>query len=160
MSDHYLDNLLPDFGEYSLDSLLDGYRDRAAAKTPEGQPDPDQPAKAAEAIAQRSRQIVMEALGETISQRRPAPRLDFDTSGLADLLGDDEPEAAEAEEPQAAPESEEPKKSRVHIAGDGTITVDLDLDRQDEAPEEEDEPLEEPDQAPREARRRELHPGR
>ena len=149
MSDHYLDNLLPDFGEYSLESLLDSYRKRPAeAQAPDSQADPAQPVKAAEAIAQRSRQIVMEALGETLSQHKQVPALDFDAMGLGDLLGE------EPEEDAPAPEAG-PKKSRVHIAGDGTITVDLDLDRQDEAPEEEDEPLEEPDQAPREARRRE-----
>ena len=71
MSDRYFDNLLPDFGEYSLESVLDTYRKReTASQTAPGEP--AEPAKAAEAIAQRSRQIVMEAavlLYEIVRQR-------------------------------------------------------------------------------------------
>ena len=143
MSDHYLDNLLPDFGEYSLDSILESYRNRAAApKSADGQEAPVQPAKAAEAIAQRSRQIVMEALGETISQRSGSSALDFDAKGLGDLLKDGEPapeegESAPAEEPQP------PQKPRVHISPEGVITVDVDMPGEDEPAPEEEEPGEE-----------------
>lgn len=68
MSNRYLDNLLPDFGEYSVESFLESYRQRAAAQsssTPPAEAKARQ-AQTAEAIAQRSRQIVMEALGETM----------------------------------------------------------------------------------------------
>ena len=117
MSDHYLDNLLPDFGEYSLDSLLESYQKRPAQT---GETLPEQPARAAEAIAQRSRQIVMEALGETISQRKAARKPDFDSAGLNDLLED-------GIDPAGVDEPAEPKKPRVHISPEGVITVDVDL---------------------------------
>ena len=117
MSERYLDNLLPDFGEYSLDSFLDSYRQRAAKAAETGEPvRPAPPAQTAEAIAQRSRQIVMEALGETLSHHQ-----------------------AESPEPSAGPgespvpeEPAPPPKSRVHISPDGIITVDLDLPSQEE----------------------------
>ena len=111
MSDHYLDNLLPDFGEYSLESVLESYRKRGAASgdKPSGEkPSPDQPVRTAEAIAQRSRQIVMEALGETLSQRREAEKAASQAKehdifdDLADLLGDDEDEDAPAQAPAPA----------------------------------------------------------
>ena len=124
MSDHYLDNLLPDFGEYSLDSILDSYRNRAAARPADGDPSPAQPAKVAEAIAQRSRQIVMEALGETISQRGGSSVLDFDARGLGELLEDDDesaPAPAEEAKTAPAPEPEQPKKPRVHISPAGEM---------------------------------------
>ena len=134
MSDRYLENLLPDFGEYSLESFLDSYRQRAAQAAEDSQPvQPVPPAKAAEAIAQRSRQIVMEALGETmIRQTPPAPAAEEepDGSGL-DGAGDADAtrpapdlKKAAAEKKTTAPEK---PKSRVHISPDGIITLDLDL---------------------------------
>ena len=86
MSDRYFDNLLPDFGEYSLDSVLETYRKRSSAAPGEPAAEPIQPAQAAEAIAQRSRQIVMEALGETLKQHRTVPELDFGLEDLDDLI--------------------------------------------------------------------------
>ena len=156
MSDHYLDNLLPDFGEYSLDSLLESYQKRPAQASPP-QADAEQPAKAAEAIAQRSRQIVMEALGETISQRKAARKPDFDSAGLNELLEDDI-------DPAGVDEPAEPKKPRVHISPEGVITVDVDLPgeageipAEEKAPAAEDMPPEEETpvepEPPREERR-------
>lgn len=158
MSDHYLDNLLPDFGEYSLDSLLESYQKRPAQT---GEAQPEQPARAAEAIAQRSRQIVMEALGETISQRRAARKPDFDSAGLNDLLEDDI-------DPAGVDEPAEPKKPRVHISPEGVITVDVDLPgeggeaapAEEEAPAAEDMPPEEEAPAEPEAPREEKRPRR
>ena len=159
MSDHYLDNLLPDFGEYSLDSLLESYQKRPAqASAP--QADAEQPAKAAEAIAQRSRQIVMEALGETISQRKAARKPDFDSAGLNDLLEDDI-------DPAGVDEPAQPKKSRVHISPEGVITVDVDLPGEageaapaEEAPAEDMPPEEEAAPAEPEAPREDRRPRR
>ena len=166
MSDRYLDNLLPDFGEYSLDSVLDGIQKRASAAGAA----PDQagpavpPAQAAEAIAQRSRQIVMEALGETLSARRAAPDLQFEQYDAPtppakrprpesparedEPAGEDEPvvfsEQAVAEmlrrtvsgqQDAAKPLTQEQRKSRVHISPDGVITLDVDIPP--EEPEEE-----------------------
>ena len=140
MSDRYLDNLLPDFGEYSLESVLDSYRKRAgmpvggeAAGGPADGPAQAEPALSpAEAIAQRSRQIVMEALGETLRQRRQNPELDiplpetpkaargtkvpeltFDMSDLPETP--DWPQAGKAQEPAGktpAPDKPKPDKPK------------------------------------------------
>ena len=68
MSDRYLDDLLPDFGEYSLESVLEEYSKRGAAPvaadedrdgdTPPPAAPSDQaqaPSNPAQAIARRSR---------------------------------------------------------------------------------------------------------
>ncbi len=170
MSDRYLDNLLPDFGEYSLDSVLDGIQKRASAAGS----DPEQagpavpPAQAAEAIAQRSRQIVLEALGETLSTRRSAPELEFEQydapAPAAKKAREDRPiqedGPAQEDEPvvfseQAVEEMlrrtvsgdsrgagqalpQEQRRSRVHVSPDGIITLDVDIPPEEE---EEEEPL-------------------
>ena len=139
MSERYMDNLLPDFGEYSLDSFLDSYRQRvgeAGAGASEA-PDPAQPAKAAEAIAQRSRQIVMEALGETLSRSRKAPEVDFSDE---DLRAAREDAMAQTDKP-----AEEPKKPRVSVSPDGIITLNIDLPTEKDDLPEEDIPEDEPD---------------
>ncbi len=157
MSDRYLDNLLPDFGEYSLESFLDSYRQRTAQTAAEGKPpQPVPPAKAAEAIAQRSRQIVMEALGETMS-RQTAHEADMQEQPDApekpeQPAAPDGPEDAAPDEPTrrvdtAAPAAKSrpaPDKGsgRVHIGPDGVITLDLDIPdqpSQEEAVPEEDD---------------------
>lgn len=152
MSDRtYLDSLLPDFGEYSLDSILESCRQRAAS-SPDDEAAPEDAARSAEAIARRSRQIVMEALGDTLRQYRdadedasegdgPIPALDPAltdelVSEVAeelpyelepDVTGDDEP-------PQpphwtsARPQTEKPRR-KVSVSPDGIITVSLDLDQ-------------------------------
>ena len=153
MSDRYLDNLLPDFGEYSLDGLLDSYQKRAEAPAGQEAPEPAQPAETAEAIAQRSRQIIMEALGETLSQHRKIPDLDFGEDDLAELdellarpgrtaapagdAGKDTEEEATAPEPK--------RRSRVHVSEDGVITMDVELPVEEVEPEERPEPDHEPD---------------
>ena len=129
MSERYMDNLLPDFGEYSLDSFLDSYRQRAGADEAAGSPeqDPEQPVRTAEAIAQRSRQIVMEALGETLSSSRKAPEVDFgpeDLHGPAASAADGAPDGADKPAP---PPEEAPKKSRVSVSPDGVITLNIDM---------------------------------
>ncbi len=161
MSEHYLDNLLPDFGEYSLESVLDEYRRRAAAPAapaaPSGEPArSESPSAAAEAIAQRSRQIVLEALGEALSQRRqsqePAsePTVPADGPDREPDLGPvrasaPEPSPDQAETPDQTPvredppadEQEQPRpKRRFQISPDGIITLDLDIPVPEE-PEEE-----------------------
>ncbi len=128
MSERYLDNLLPDFGEYSVDTFLDAYRQRSAGAAPSGQPDPEQPVRSAEAIAQRSRQIVMEALGETLSRSRQAPEIDFEA--------DERRHAA----PEPAP-GETPQKPRFQISPDGVITLNIHMPS-DEAAEEQTQPEE------------------
>ncbi len=131
MSDRYLDSLLPDFGEYSLDALLESYQQRAGGPSaPDGAPaaPPAEPAKAAEAIAQRSRQIVMEALGETLSQHRAPTEADLEQEALS---------ALDRARTKAAPAQEPRQKPRVHVSADGVITLDLDLPA--EEPEDEDE---------------------
>ena len=139
MSDRYLDNLLPDFGEYSLESFLDSYRQRAAQAPADGRAaQPVPPAKAAEAIAQRSRQIVMEALGETMSRQAPSAPAPEPTDTPEDAGADDTRPAPAPHKPVSAPE---PPRSRVHVSPDGIITLDLDLP--EEAAEEEDLPEEE-----------------
>ena len=153
MSEHYLDSLLPDFGEYSLESVLDSYRKRetAPAPAPAETVDPAQSVKAAEAIAQRSRQIVMEALGETLNQHRKIPELQFD---LEDLPAPPE-KAAGWSEPAGdmdPPDTEAETKRRVHISPDGVITVDLDIPQvtEEQPPEEDVLPVQEDDAFPEE----------
>ena len=164
MSDRYLDNLLPDFGEYSLEPVLASYRAHAASPE-ETPPEPAKPAETAEAIAQRSRQIVMEALGEALSRHRKIPELDFGLDDLDELLSEPSggvampadarpaeqpPESAAAPEPDAEPESDVelepepaeqplPNKPRIHVSPDGVITMDIELPRQDEEDELADE---------------------
>ena len=179
MSDRYLDNLLPDFGEYSVESFLDSYRQRVAQdRPPQPEDDPARPTRAAEAIAQRSRQIVMEALGETMlrpgkelepdpDRTRPggagrprSPETDEPTQRL-----DKAPKEGAAARPERTAGEEEPTRrldraagteagpsgkgraplsarDRVHVAPDGTITLDLDVDEPEEEPAPEtDEPF-------------------
>ncbi len=184
MSDRYLDNLLPDFGEYSLESVLDSYRDRAGASAPaaagparEDAPETPQPGPGmspAEAIAQRSRQIVMEALGETLRQRRQNPEVDiplpetlrnapaaklpeltFDMSDLPDAP--DWPQAAPTPETPAAPgpdvPPDKPARPRATISPDGIITLNLELPVQEpeEDLEEDEDGYPEEDLPPEEA---------
>ncbi len=152
MSDRtYLDSLLPDFGEYSLESILDSYRKRAAASPAAGQE--QGPAHQAEAIARRSRQIVMEALGDTLKQYQAASDEPFSpedelippvdpaltdelVSEVAeelpyDLDPDVEDDEAPAPEPPqwtgARPRTEKPRR-KVTVSPDGIITISLDLD--------------------------------
>ena len=149
MSDRYLDNLLPDFGEYSLESVLDSYRKRAgapASSPEEAGPVSGQPASAAntaEAIAQRSRQIVLEALGETLSQRRQTPRPEPERSGGAEPAP-----AGGTSEPAGG---ERPARPRATVSPDGIITLNLQIppERPDYPEEDEEaggqEPLPEPE---------------
>lgn len=175
MSDRYLDNLLPDFGEYSLESVLDEYRKRTpASQQPASEPvSQETVSSVAEAIAQRSRQIVIEALGETLSQRRPSPAADAvmpdqtdgpDVQDRAPEPAADHGEAPDwTQEPAAsqgeaqpgrtpppakdepAPEAEPPQpKRRFRISPDGIITLELDIQLPQEEPaEESQEPAEE-----------------
>ena len=149
MSDHYLDNLLPDFGEYSLESFLDNYRKRPGdpADKPAQPPTPAAQAKTAEAIAQRSRQIVMEALGETLNQHKsqphPVAETDFDLYDLTSLL-DDEPKA------------DAPAQAGNAFTFDKEETP---APKEDEAPilEEEDAPTPEEEPAPEEPKHQRIH---
>ncbi|MCC8356860.1 MAG: hypothetical protein LJU34_03260, partial [Oscillospiraceae bacterium] len=92
MSDRHHNDLTPDYGEYSLESILDDYR-----KADDG----EKPAPSAESIAQRSRQRVSasfgEALREAMSQYREAPAQP-ETPVSQD---DGEPEADETEDESA-----------------------------------------------------------
>ncbi len=176
MSDRYLDNLLPDFGEYSLESVLDDYRKRApaSAQQPAGEPiSQETVSSVAEAIARRSRQIVIEALGDTLSQRRPASGTGPDADPADQPDEPDVPERAhepvrareEAPEPapkhaeapkrsvrtpppaedEPSPQAEQPKPKRAfRVSPDGIITLELDIP----APREEEpaEPEEGPDE--------------
>ncbi len=146
MSERYMDNLMPDFGEYSLDSFLDSYRQRAG-EADTGAPQEDEPARTAEAIAQRSRQIVMEALGETLSRSHRAPEVDFGSEDLHRALKE---ELARAQKDKPADKAEQaPKKSRISVSPDGIITLNIDLPREGadgDVPEDESAPL--PEEAP------------
>lgn len=165
MSDRYLDNLLPDFGEYSLDSVLDEYRQRAASP---GEPSarPEDTASAAEAIAQRSRQIVIEALGEALSQRRQSQASISEQPGQSDKPEQRQDRTAVGEKPtepdaprapadrtdgkEDAPSSKQAQaqpKRRFQISPDGIITLDLDI-QEPETPEDELPPEPEADVPP------------
>ena len=144
MSDRYLDSLLPDFGDYNTDSLLDQYRKRPS------QPDGgDVPANSAETIAQRSRQIVMAALGETLGQHKPEdePVLQPEPTDTPEPAPTPEPENVPAAAPtsrviQAAPIK---PRTRATVSPDGIITLKLDIPGQTEDDEQEPE---EPAQTP------------
>ncbi len=164
MSDRYLDNLLPDFGEYSLESVLEDYKKRvAASNTPaapvscaenapeEPSPPPVNAVDQAQAIAQRSRQIVIEALGEAISQRGRASASSFDKAGLGALLEEDEPaQDDQADKPTVQTDKPvrvlpQPKpRRRFEVSPDGIITLDLEIPG--EAAEPEPEPAPEPEE--------------
>ena len=176
MSDRYLDNLLPDFGEYSLESVLEDYKKRvAASNTPaapvscvqnaqeEPSPPPVNAVDQAQAIAQRSRQIVIEALGEAISQRGRASASSFDKAGLGALLEDEqeqedqaEKQAVQADKPVRVLPQPKPRR-RFEVSPDGIITLDLEIPggapepEPEPEPEEAEVPPEEPAEEPQEA---------
>ena len=145
MSDRYLDNLLPDFGDYSVESYLDSYRKRGTETDPSEAAPAEQaaPAQTAQSIAQRSRQIVMEALGETFSQAQSAPEEPSpDEDGLPEST-EDIPEKSPAKK-APHPELKKARSNRVHIGDDGVITLEFDM------PEAEASPVNEPEPEPTE----------
>ena len=139
MSDRsHLNNLMPDFGEYSLESVLDNYRKRATS-APAIDP-AQEPARSAEAIAQRSRQIVMEALGDTLNQYKPPEVSPLEDPFVFDDTPASTPEPEAGQAPEEAAEPEHAPRRPIHISPDGIITVNLDIPQPETPPEQAREP--------------------
>lgn len=143
MSDRYLDSLTPDFGEYSLDSILESCRRTAEGQAPAAPP-------RAEDIAERSRRLAMEALGQTLRQYQrdtaaagpdSLPR-EQTAPAAVDVAGTEGEKDAGTPEP-APVQAEAPSRPRptVTVGEDGIITLRYD------APEDEPEEAE-PEEAP------------
>lgn len=140
MSDHYLDNLLPDFGEFSPDAFLDDYQNRTQTSRPaqaqEGET--SLPGKNDASIARRSREIVLQALSETFLQHQKAQR---ESSKARDQETETEAQPPAEAEQHEAEASQQPtdKKHPVHVSEDGVITLELELPEDEEPFEEEEE---------------------
>jgi hypothetical protein len=109
MNEGSLDNLIPEFGDYTLETLLNEYRQDVSSS--EAEPD----------VSGRSRQIVLEALGDTLSRHRTIqPQYESVTAPEFEPFPDYEPVVSIAH----APDDESAVTAGPAISPESSIAVE------------------------------------